>query len=208
MDIIAYWQGITVSAVLIVAIGAQNAWVLGQSIRGQHVVQTTLFCIVSDWLLIAMGVFGVGQTLARSPVLSQAAAWLGAAFLLIYGVQSWRRALLQQEELHIDSNGQLSQSRWAALGTTFIVTWLNPHAWLDTLVLLGGLASQLQAHSRGGFALGAMTLSCLWFCALSLLGRWLAPWFARAWTWKVLDGLIGALMLSLCWSLLRPLLLP
>ncbi|MFB9887936.1 LysE/ArgO family amino acid transporter [Balneatrix alpica] len=195
-----FWQGMSLSAALIIAIGAQNAWVLSQSIRGQHGLAIALVCTLSDWILIALGVMGVGSLLAQYPDAATLAAWLGGLFLAGYGVLSWHRALTREQRLTLQ---QIERAPWPkVLLITLAVTWLNPHAWLDTVVLIGGLGAQYSDAERPAFALGAMFISICWFLSLTLAGRWLAPYFQQSWTWKALDAGTGSLMLVLAWQLL------
>lgn len=198
MQSAVFFQGLAISAGLIVAIGAQNAFVLAQGVRGAHRLQIALACASSDALLIALGVGGAGALIAQQPQLLALARWGGAAFLLGYALLALRRAWhgesMQLPESH-------HQSVWRALAATLAVTWLNPHVYLDTVVLLGGVAANLPAQDRLSFGLGAMLASWLWFFALAYGARLLAPLFARPNSWRVLDIGVATVMLLVAWQL-------
>ncbi len=196
-----FLQGLALSLGLIVAIGAQNAFVLRQGLRREHVGSVVLFCAVADALLIAAGVSGMAQALGARPGLARALALAGAAFLLLYGWQALRRARhANQLKAAAGSDGL---SRGAAVAQAAAFTLLNPHVYLDTVLLVGSIGAQQAAALRGWFVVGASSASLFWFVLLGFGARWLAPWFARPRAWQVLDGLIGVTMLVLCALLLR-----
>lgn len=180
------------------AIGSQNAFVLRCGIRREHVLPLVLFCATSDALLIAAGVGGAGALLSGNALLMNVTRYGGALFLGSYGLLAARRAWAG-EHLHLEDQGSTSLA--AALATCFAFTYLNPHVYLDTVVLLGSVASQ-RGDGRWMFAWGAMLGSLLWFSALGFGARLLAPWFEKALAWRVLDSLIAVIMLSLAASLL------
>ncbi|MBP0620682.1 LysE/ArgO family amino acid transporter [Cupriavidus consociatus] len=194
-------QGMALGLGLIVAIGAQNAFVLRQGLRREHVVSVVLFCAVADALLIAAGVMGMAQAVGDSPGLARALALAGAAFLALYGWRALRRAR-QPHQLRAAA-GQDGLSRGAALAQAAAFTLLNPHVYLDTVLLVGSIGAQQPAALRGWFVAGASSASLFWFGLLGFGARWLAPWFARPWAWRVLDGLIGMTMFVLSALLLR-----
>ncbi len=185
-------QGLALSLGLIVAIGAQNAFVLRQGLRREHVGSVVLFCALADAALIAAGVMGMAQALGERPVLARALALGGAAFLALYGWQALRRAL--QAHRMLPAEGDASIGRGAALAQAAAFTLLNPHVYLDTVLLVGGIGAQQPADMRAWFVAGASTASVLWFAGLGFGARYLAPWFARPRAWQVLDGLIGLTM--------------
>jgi L-lysine exporter family protein LysE/ArgO len=199
MDI-AFIKGLVTSAALIVAIGAQNAFVLRQGIKREHVLAVVLVCALSDALLITLGVAGLGALVQRSSVMLEVARWGGALFLIGYGLLAARRAIAGQA-LTIRDEPPLSLR--AAVVTCLAFTYLNPHCWLDTVVLLGAIASQQPAPERGMFGIGAASASFIWFFALGYGARALAPLFARPAAWRVLDGLIALVMWTLATALLR-----
>ena len=194
-------QGLFLSLGLIVAIGAQNAFVLRQGLRREHVGSVVTFCAVADAVLITAGVFGMAQALGDRPMLARALALVGAAFLAVYGWRALKRAR-QLSALDVTASGQ-SLSRWAALAQAAGFTLLNPHVYLDTVLLVGSIGAQQPAPLQGWFAAGASTASLLWFSALGFGARWLAPWFARPRAWQVLDALIGLTMCLLSALLVR-----
>lgn len=194
-------QALFLSLGLIVAIGAQNAFVLRQGLRREHVGSVVVFCAVADAVLIAAGVLGMSQALANSPGIALALALAGAAFLAVYGWLALRRARHPQT-LTASENGE-SMSRGAALAQAAAFTLLNPHVYLDTVLLVGSIGAQQPAALRGWFVAGASTASLLWFGLLGFGARWMAPWFARPRAWQVLDALIGVTMWVLAALLLR-----
>ena len=194
-------QGLLLSLGLIVAIGAQNAFVLRQGLRREHVGSVVAFCAVADALLITAGVFGMAQALGERPGLARALALGGAAFLAVYGWRALQRAR-QANSLDVNSMGQ-GLSRGAALAQAAAFTLLNPHVYLDTVLLVGSIGAQQPAPLQGWFAAGASAASLLWFSALGFGARWLAPWFARPRAWQVLDALIGLTMWVLSLLLVR-----
>jgi L-lysine exporter family protein LysE/ArgO len=196
-----FLQGLALSFGLIVAIGAQNAFVLRQGLRREHVGTVVLFCATADAVLIAAGVLGMAQALGERPGLARALALAGAAFLAVYGVQALRRARHAQG---LDAAaGGAGLRRGAALAQAAAFTLLNPHVYLDTVLLVGSIGAQQPAAQRGWFIAGASGASLAWFTALGFGARWLAPWFARPRAWQVLDGLIGLTMFVLAALLLR-----
>jgi len=195
MNPTAYGAGLAAGAGLIVAIGAQNAFVLRQGLRRQYVGPVVLICIVADAVLILAGVSGMGLAIKQLPGL---AAWLryaGSAFLAIYGLLAARRAWQGESGLRPAEQGVASLGR--VLLTCLAFTLLNPHVYLDTVVLLGSLSTRYADGGNWSFGWGACTASLLWFCALGFGARLLLPWFRAAAAWRVLDGLIALLMLAL-----------
>ncbi len=196
---LAFLRGFATSGALIVAIGAQNAFVLRQGIKREHVLAVVLVCAVSDALLITIGVAGLGTFVQRSPALLTLARYGGAAFLIAYGLLAARRAL-HTESMAAATDTPLSLR--AAVTACLAFTYLNPHCWLDTVVLLGSIASQQPAGSRAAFGVGATAASFVWFFALGFGARALRGLFARPIAWKVLDALIALVMWGIAASLL------
>ena len=194
-------QGLVLSLGLIVAIGAQNAFVLRQGLRREHVGSVVLFCAVADAVLIMAGVMGMAQALGERPGLARALALGGAAFLAYYGWQALQRAR-QTNQLQA-SDGGAGLSLGAAMAQAAAFTLLNPHVYLDTVLLVGSIGAQQPADLRPWFVAGASTASLVWFGLLGFGARWLAPWFARPKAWQVLDGLIGLTMAVLSVLLVR-----
>jgi L-lysine exporter family protein LysE/ArgO len=196
-----FLQGLGLGASLIMAIGAQNVHVLRTAVRGRHVAATVAACIVIDVVLIALGMSGLGALIEASPVLLAVARYGGAAFLLWYGLRCWTSSWRGGAVLALDAGAQ-AQTLGAALATVIALSLLNPHVYLDTVVLLGAVGSSLAEGSRTSFALGAMTASVLWFTALGLGARRCAPLLARPTVWRVMEALTGTMMLALAAMLL------
>ena len=186
--------GFATSLALIVAIGSQNAFVLRQGILREHVLPLVAFCALSDALLILVGVAGGGALVQQYPVALEVARIGGALFLAAYALFAARRALHPAAMLPLDAP---SLSLPAALATCFGFTYLNPHVYLDAVVLLGAVATQRGEAGRWWFGLGAASASLCWFAALGFGARLLRPVFARPLAWQVLDGIIAATMASL-----------
>ncbi|MFD4575440.1 LysE/ArgO family amino acid transporter [Streptomyces sp. NPDC058417] len=180
---------------LIVAIGAQNAFVLRQGVRRDAVLAVVGICALSDALLITLGVAGVGALVVAWPGVLTAVAWLGGAFLLGYGALAARR-VVRPGGGALEAGGEAVGSRRRAVLTCLAMTWLNPHVYLDTVFLLGTVAAD-QGPLRWTFGLGAATASLCWFAALGFGARLLGRFLARPAAWRVLDGLVAATMIVL-----------
>ncbi|MBN9028929.1 MAG: amino acid transporter [Rhizobiales bacterium 63-7] len=189
-----YMTGLSMGLGLIVAIGAQNAFVLRQGLKREHVLPVVLACALSDALLIALGVTSLAQVIALMPWLEPAMRYGGAAFLLWYALRSLRSAMTSTDALKVD-NG-IGTPLKATLATCLALTWLNPHVWLDTVALLGSIATQFSGE-RLAFALGATSASFLFFFGLGYGARYLSPLFAQPLAWRILDGLIAVVMGSI-----------
>lgn len=186
---------------LIIAIGAQNAFVLRQGLLRQHVGPVVLICAVSDLALILAGVSGIGAVVEHAPWVLTALRWLGVAFLTWYGVSSLLRAR-RVESLRVSQEGT-GPGRSLVLAQMTALTWLNPHVYLDTVLLLGSLANHEGPGGRWWFAGGAGLASLTWFAALGYGARLASPLLARPRAWQVLDVLIGVTMLTIAFSLAR-----
>ena len=198
--LLAAASGLGLGLALIVAIGAQNAFVLRQGLRGEHVVAVVAVCALSDLVLIAAGVAGTGALLDRAPGAVELVRWAGAAFLLGYGGLAARRALRPAGGLHTAS--EQGTPLLPTVLTASALTWLNPHVYLDTVVLLGSVAAA-QGDLRWHFGAGAAVGSLLWFSALGAGARLLRPVFARPGAWRVLDAGIALVMAALAVGLVR-----
>ena len=197
-SLLAAAAGLGLGLSLIVAIGAQNAFVLRQGLRLEHVAAVVGICFLSDAVLILAGVAGAGAVVTRVPEVIQVVCFAGAGFLLVYGLMAARR-VFRPGALLPESGG--ARTRLAVTVTTALaLTWLNPHVYLDTVVLLGSLASTYD-DQRWWFAAGATLGSAVWFTGLGFGARLLRPVFARPTAWRVLDAVIAVVMVSLAVSL-------
>ncbi|MCT2087802.1 LysE/ArgO family amino acid transporter [Micrococcus terreus] len=189
--------GLLTGLALIVAIGAQNAFVLRQGIRREHVGVVVLVCLLSDALLILAGTAGIGVIVEKVPVVLEILRWGGAAYLIWFAVQSVRSAFSPTS-----LTPEKPRSKGSVLTTTLALTYLNPHVYLDTVVLLGSLANQQGPDLRWVFAGGAVVGSIVWFSALGYGARALAPVLDRPRAWQIVDLVIAAVMLALVVSLI------
>lgn len=201
MGVAVFVQGLVLSLGLIVAIGAQNAFVLRQGLRREHVGSIVLFCALADALLIGAGVFGLAKVIGDRPNLAKIMALAGTLFLGWYGWQALQR-MRQKAELRADAKSD-GLSRGAAVAQAAAFTLLNPHVYLDTVLLVGSIGAQQPSALRGWFVVGASSASMAWFSLLGWGARWLAPLFANPRSWQVLDGIIGVTMWLLAALLLR-----
>ncbi|KAB1893530.1 amino acid transporter [Microbacterium oxydans] len=212
--------GLGLGLSLIVAIGAQNVFVLRQGIRREHVLAVVIICALSDAALIAAGVAGLGFVISAAPWLVVVARWAGALFLLTYGALAARRAWRGGEELDVDAADSaplraptaggttptMTRTRLApVILTTLALTWLNPHVYLDTVLMLGSIAAT-HGDQRWLFAVGAMAASLLWFTALGFGARYLGRWLRTPRSWRILDAVIAVVMISIAISLVLPVL--
>lgn len=195
----ALMSGFLLGLSLIVAIGAQNAFILRQGLRREHVLPLVLTCALSDAVLIALGVAGFATVLASVTWLEPVMRYGGAAFLLAYALRSLWSAWKGGNSL--SPKGGERASLTAALTTCLALTWLNPHVYLDTVVLLGSISTRHGGH-EAAFAIGAMTASVLFFFALGYGARLLAPLFASPLSWRLLDLLIAIVMATIGFSLI------
>ncbi|KAF7598482.1 MAG: amino acid transporter [Candidatus Dactylopiibacterium carminicum] len=185
----AFIHGFFICAGLIIAIGAQNAHVLRMGLTRQHVGLLVPICIASDALLIGLGVLGASALVTRWPAALEVATWAGAAFLLWYGINSLREAFRTRQ---LSLGGMPTPiSRRKAVLLLLGFTYLNPHVYVDTIVLIGSLATQHAVEARISFWAGCVLASAVWFVLLGYGARWLAPLFNRPLSWRVLDGGIG-----------------
>jgi L-lysine exporter family protein LysE/ArgO len=194
-----YLNGLVISAGLIIAIGAQNAFVLGQSLKREHHFSAALVCMTCDAILIIAGIFGLAVLLEHSALAMQFARWGGVAFLVGYACLALRRAFTPHV---LQASNPPARTRSSVLMTTLAVTLLNPHVYIDTVVLIGAIGA--QQRSPPVFALGAVSASVIWFFSLALAGSRLAPWLAKPSTWRIIDGVVAIMMLSVAWGLARP----
>ncbi len=199
--------GLGLGASLIIAIGAQNVFVLRQGLAREHVGAVVAVCALSDVVLIAAGVAGLGALVERWPWAATVARFAGAAFLLGYAALAARRALRPRRDASIaDGTPRTDSPRTATLRTTVLtalaLTWLNPHVYLDTVFLLGSVASGYPGGARWAFGAGAAVASLAWFGALGFGSRLLARYFTSPGAWRVLDGVVCVVMLAIAIALL------
>lgn len=200
---------------LIIAIGAQNLFVLRQGLRREHVSVVAAICAASDAILIALGVSGVGLVIGAVPWLVDVVRWAGAAFLIAYGLLAARRAWRSSgKALEVtDASSPASGARPGGVATRtrllpivltcLALTWLNPHVYLDTVFLLGTVANT-HGDQRWLFAAGAMTASIVWFFGLAFGARYLGRWLSTPRAWRILDAVIAVVMIALGISLVLP----
>lgn len=179
-------------AALILPLGPQNAFVMNQGIRRQYHIMTALLCTLSDVALICAGVFGGSALLMQSPWLLALVTWGGVLFLLWYGFGALKTAF--SRDIDLENAEALRQGRGQIIVTMLAVTWLNPHVYLDTFVVLGSLGGQLAEMPKRWFALGTISASFLWFFSLALLAAWLAPRLRTAMAQRVINTLVGLVM--------------
>ncbi|MGO2049617.1 MAG: L-lysine exporter [Microbacterium sp.] len=200
---LTFLAGLGLGLSLIIAIGAQNAFVLRQGIRREHILLVVAICAVSDAVLIAAGVAGLGLLIEQMPWLLVIARWVGAAFLLMYGLLAARRALSRTgETLTADAptDSRPTGRTIAVVLTTLALTWLNPHVYLDTVLMLGSIAAT-HGDDRWMFAAGAIAASILWFAALGYGARRLSKRLSTPRSWRILDAMIALIMIGIAVSL-------
>ncbi|MDP8250300.1 LysE/ArgO family amino acid transporter [Pseudochrobactrum saccharolyticum] len=200
MSLSVFITGMTMGLSLIVAIGSQNAFLLRQGLRNEHVFAVSLTCALSDAILIALGVAGFGTIIGMAPWLDPVMRYGGAAFLIFYGAANMRSALRSSDTL-ASGNSAEKQSLKAAVLTCFALTWLNPHVYLDTVMLLGSISTQFSGFEFM-FAAGAILASFLFFFSLGYGAKWLRPLFAKPSAWRILEAIIAFVMWGIAARLL------
>lgn len=196
-----YFQGLALGAAMILPLGPQNAFVMNQGIRRQYPLMIALLCAISDLLLICAGIFGGSTLLMQSPWLLTLVTWGGVAFLLWYGFGALKTAF--SRNLALAGAEVMKQGRWKIIATMLAVTWLNPHVYLDTFVVLGSLGGQLAMEPKRWFAFGTISASFLWFFGLALLATWLAPRLRTAKAQRIINLLVGLVMGSIALGLAK-----
>ncbi|ACD15920.1 LysE/ArgO family amino acid transporter [Paraburkholderia phytofirmans] len=205
MNWLSFSDGAALCASLIVTIGAQNAFVLRQGITRSHVGKIVALCALSDFILIGAGVGGAAVLVERYPVFVHAMLYVGLAYLAWFGINALRRAVRPEHAVMDGENVSAAPEQRAVpiILMTLAFTWLNPHVYLDTFLLIGTAGAREPEGARVAFALGAMAVSGIWFIGLGYGARALAPLFKRATAWRVLDGAIGSMVLLLAVTQLR-----
>lgn len=196
--LIVFAKGFATMASLIIAIGVQNAFVLRQGLKRDATFIAATICFFCDVLLVTLGTAGLGALFAASRTLSLLIAFGGAGFLAFYGVRALHAA---KTAAGLDLKSAEKASRTGVIVTAFAVSLLNPHAILDTVVLVGGLAARQEGVARAICAFGAVTASGLWFYGIGYGARWLAPVLTKPKIWRVIDLVIGLMMLALAFGL-------
>ena len=200
IDLNAAVAGLLAGLTLIVAIGAQNAYVLRQGLRREHVGAVVAVCAISDAVLIMAGVAGIGVLVERAPTALVVVRWLGVAFLTAYGLMSLWRA---RDAEGLQAASATQSSRRGVIARAAALTWLNPHVYLDTVLLLGGIAATHGPQGRWWFGAGACVASVVWFVALGYGARRAHRLLSSARAWQVLEVLIGLTMLAIAFHLAR-----
>ncbi|WP_348944477.1 LysE/ArgO family amino acid transporter [Chitinibacter sp. FCG-7] len=197
-----FFQGMALCASLIMAIGAQNAFILRQGISRQHLFIAVITCIGCDFLLMSAGVLGMGKILQTLPELQSWMALAGAVFVFWFGWQALQKAI-RPGQLQIDDATRSARTAKSVVVAALGFSLLNPHAILDTVVLVGGIGAQQAPANQPIFVLGAVSFSCLWFFSLAYGASKLAPLFAKPAAWRVLEALIALMMVAIGISLLK-----
>lgn len=200
MEFDVFLKGFVVTFSLIVAIGAQNAYILKLGLLRQHVLKAVLFCTLSDFLLISAGVLGLGFFIQGNQLLINSIAIFGILFLCFYAFLSFKSAF-KNESLQIDDKVKTNPLK-QIITMLFIFTYLNPHTYLDTVLLIGGIGANIEAELKIVFLFGAVLASATWFTLLGFGARFLIPLFKKPITWKILDTSIGFIMLFISYSLI------
>ncbi|MGR5132488.1 LysE/ArgO family amino acid transporter [Vibrio alfacsensis] len=193
-----YLSGFTLGISLILAIGAQNTFVLKQGIKQQHVFLVCLLCAISDAILISLGIVGFGYLVKQFPLIETMARYAGMIFLIWYGINSLHSALTQRHAMNPE--GHASKNAWQTALICLAFTWLNPHVYLDTVVLLGSISTQYEPYQWHFYA-GALSASFVFFFSLGYGARFLTPIFRHARSWQVLEFIVGWVMLLLAITL-------
>lgn len=196
----SFLHGLVVCFGLIVSIGAQNAFLLKQGILKQHVFWIAFICFFCDVILMGLGILGLGSLIAQSPLVSLLLALIGAIFLFTYGSRSFISAYRGTTQLLTDPNTQQSSLKKAIL-VTLAITLLNPHVYIDTVVIVGGIGGTLSFEQKIQFLTGALLCSCLWFFGLGYGAGMLSRYFEKRRTWQILDTITGLIMYAIALSL-------
>ena len=195
-----YLKGFVVTISLIMAIGAQNAYILKLGLLKQYVLMAVLMCITFDFILISAGVFGLGYFIQGNQLLINGIAIFGIIFLCFYAIISFRSAF-KNASLQVDGTVKTNPLK-QVVSLILVFTFLNPHTYLDTILLIGGIGANIQSELKIYFLLGAVSASAIWFFSLGFGARFLIPLFKKPITWKILDISIGIIMLIIAYTLI------
>ncbi|WP_124708921.1 LysE/ArgO family amino acid transporter [Gordonia insulae] len=194
--VLAAVAGLLTGAGLIIAIGPQNVFVLRQGVARAHVVPVVLVCAVSDVVLIVAGVAGLGALVSAHPAVVTIAKVVGGIYVIVLGLMAARRCLRSSEAIVTNAGEANTVSRWAAVGMTLALTWLNPHVYLDTVLTMGAIANS-HGNGKWAFAIGACVASLIWFAALGGGASRLAHFFESPRSWRILDAVVAVVMLAM-----------
>ncbi len=197
--LVIYFEGVLLSAGLIIAIGAQNAYVLKQGIQNNHVFAVATVCFLCDFILMSLGILGVGTFVAKNQLLQLLLAGGGMLYILWFALQSFL-SIRHTQSMELKGAESVGTVKVAIVGA-LAITLLNPHVYLDTVVIIGGIAGTLEAEHKLIFLIGVLTSSAIWFYGLAYGARKLAPLFRKPITWQVLNFLIGSMMLFIAYQL-------
>ncbi len=200
--ITAFIKGWLLSASLIIAIGSQNLFLLQQGLRQTHIVWVCSLCVLCDLVLMSLGIWGIGLPLSQSPIALNLLSIAGALFLSVYGLQALRRIVKNTYDVPASKPTTRALTRRNVILMTLGITLLNPHVYIDTVVVIGGISVALSAPEKAYFFIGAMTVSIIWFYGIGYGARYLIPLFMKSHAWKVLDGITAMIMSWLVYDLL------
>ena len=195
-------RGSMISASLIIAIGAQNLFVLKQGLLKNHIFFVAGICFICDFTLMAVGIWGVGAFISSNPIITDVLAIFGALFLIWYGFNAFKSAIQGNSSMQIDSTQQQKNALTKVILSTLAVTLLNPHVYLDTVVIVGGIAGTLSTEQKWAFLIGAVCVSFIWFFGIGYCARLLIPLFKQKRMWVILDSIVGVVMFYIAYRLI------
>lgn len=203
MNYVPWLEGLVLGASLIIAIGAQNAFILKQGLKREHLFLTAMTCAVADSLLIYLGVEGIGELFSQYPMLSQIFRWGGALFLILYGIRSFYSAFHPHILVAALDNPEKS-SAWLTFVALLGFTFLNPHVYVDTFLLLGTIGAERPLPDHIPFVMGAISASFIWFFGLTYGASYLSVYFKKPRAWQIVDTLMGIVMIGIAINLIWP----
>ncbi|WP_025314910.1 LysE/ArgO family amino acid transporter [Gilliamella apicola] len=195
-------RGALISASLIIAIGAQNLFVLKQGLLRNHIFYVSGICFICDFVLMSIGILGVGTFISNNPFITNILAILGALFLIWYGFKAFKSAIKGTSSMQVQSQDSNNNSLVKVILATLAITLLNPHVYLDTVVIVGGIAGTLNSEQKMAFLIGAVCVSFIWFFSIGYGARLLTPLFKQKKMWVVLDCLVGLVMFYIAYRLI------
>lgn len=194
-------RGAMISGSLIIAIGAQNLFVLKQGLLKNHIFFVSAICFACDFILMTIGILGIGTFISSNPLITNILALLGAVFLLWYGFCAFKSAIKGTSSMQVESHDPQNNRLMKVVLSTLAVTLLNPHVYLDTVVIVGGIAGTLNSEQKLAFLIGAICISFIWFFGIGYGARLLTPLFKRKKMWVILDCLVGTVMFYIAYRL-------